>query len=180
MHQTIQALRPNVTREEAEVAFGPRHFHGLMARIRMGKLRSLADVYLPFQIFRVNINNGGKRDERFFGIDALSGTLDLYTFAAEPEELLAIHTRNVPSARIQPEILTPLLKTKVQRALFQTGFFKMRQLSLSVEPLSTVHVPYWVALYGAEDDLRMRVMDAVRRQMEGAKVRELIRQWLQE
>lgn len=144
----------------------------------MGKLRSLANAYVPFQVFRVQIQNGGRSENRFFGIDAVSGTLDLYSFAGEPERLEQLQTRSVLPARLSSQELEPLLRTKVQRVLFQTGFFKLRGFDLQVVPESMVHVPYWVALYGAEDNLQMRVMDAVRRQIEGAKVRRLMHQWL--
>ncbi len=178
MSTSIQSLRPNVTREEAEAAFGPHHLKGMWSRARLGRLHSLADIYLPFQLFRVTIHNNGSAQERLFGIDSIRGILDLYAFTAIPEQVLTLQTRNSIPRRMESGELGPLLATKVQRVLFQTGFFKMRKLALSLEPHSIVHVPYWVGLYGKEHDLRLRVMDAVRRQMEGAKVRHLVAEWL--
>jgi hypothetical protein len=179
LSNTIQSLRPNVTRAEAEAAFGPRDLRGLLASIRLGKLRSIAATFIPFQVFKVKIQNGRKTDERILGIDAVNGMLDLYAFAGEPEDVEWVETRSNLPVHLSGEQLTPVLKTKVQRVLFQTGFFKLRDLQLQVVPLRILHIPYWVALYGAEDNLQMRVMDAVRRQIEGAKVRRMIHEWLQ-
>jgi hypothetical protein len=41
-----------------------------------------------------------------------------------------------------------------------------------------LHIPYWLAFYGEGDRARLRVMDAVRRQMEGAKARALFEDWM--
>ena len=57
----IQSLRPNVTREEALQQFSG----GVSGRFRellSGPLRSLADFYIPFRIFEVEISNAGKTD----------------------------------------------------------------------------------------------------------------------
>ena len=63
--------------------------------------------------------------------------------------------------------------------MFQTGFFRVRDLSFHVEraPLG-LHVPYWVGFYGSAEVRRLRVMDAVRRRFEGGKARALFENWL--
>ena len=74
----IRSLRPNVTREEAT-----EHFSSGMSDIlrttASGPLKSVADFYIPFQLFQMEIVNGGKSDSRIFGLDAVNGSLDLYT-----------------------------------------------------------------------------------------------------
>ena len=40
-----------------------------------------------------------------------------------------------------------------------------------------LHLPYWLAFYG-EDAARCRVMDAVRRRIEGAKASAFFEEWL--
>ena len=40
------------------------------------------------------------------------------------------------------------------------------------------HVPYWLGFYGTQQDLRCRVLDAVRRRIEGARASALFEQWL--
>jgi hypothetical protein len=50
---------------------------------------------------------------------------------------------------------------------------------LEVRPIEgEVHVPSWAGFFGRSDRASLVVIDAVRRQVEGARVRRLIDQWL--
>jgi RimJ/RimL family protein N-acetyltransferase len=44
---------------------------GRLRELWSGPLRSVADFYIPFRIFDVEINNAGKKDRRIFGLDAV-------------------------------------------------------------------------------------------------------------
>jgi len=72
-----------------------------------------------------------------------------------------------------------LLTDKVLRIVFQQGFFRVRKPKLDIAriPLD-FHMPYWPGFYGADSALTCRVLDAVRRRMEGAKARALFEHWL--
>ena len=71
------------------------------------------------------------------------------------------------------------MRDKVLRVIFQQGFFKLRRIKLETEQLpGEIHLPYWLGFYGTPEDLRCRVLDAVRRRIEGAKVSALFEQWL--
>ena len=81
----IRSLKANVTREEATEQFSS----GMLDFLRettFGPLRSVADFYIPFRLFQIEIRNGGKRDLRVFGLDAVNGSLDLYHFEQLPGE----------------------------------------------------------------------------------------------
>ena len=68
----IRSLRPNVSREEATDYFSS----GLADILRTtvsGPLKSVADFYIPFRLFQVEILNGGKRDQRVFGLERSTG-----------------------------------------------------------------------------------------------------------
>src|SRR5215467_12794053 len=127
---SIRVLRPNVTREEAQRQFSG----GLSGQLRnalSGPLRSVADFYIPFRVFEVEINNSGKKDRRILGLDAVTGTLDPYFFehlptAAEVEE---IETRNHVTANLDPVEARQIVTTKIQRLLFTKGFFRIRNLA---------------------------------------------------
>jgi hypothetical protein len=41
-----------------------------------------------------------------------------------------------------------------------------------------VHLPYWLGFYASGGIVRCRVMDAVRRRVEGAKASAFFEQWL--
>jgi hypothetical protein len=176
----IRSLRPNVTREEATQQFSS----GLLDFLRgttFGPLRSVADFYIPFQLFQVEILNGGKRDQRFFGLDAVNGTLDLYHFEQLPEEreVRYLETRNYAEALLGEAEAGKIVIAKVQRLLFSTGFFRVRSLRISAEPVpGEICVPYWVGFRGRGVRARLTVIDAVRRKPEGAKVRQLLQAWL--
>jgi hypothetical protein len=64
------------------------------------------------------------------------------------------------------------------RVVFQQGFFKLREPKLEIVPESPdLHLPYWLGFYGNKV-LRCRVMDAVRRRIEGAKASAFFEEWL--
>ena len=91
----IRSLRPNVTREEATEHFSSGLTDILHTTVS-GPLKSVADFYVPFQLFQVEIINGGKRDLRLFGQDAVNGSLDLYQFEQLPDgrDVICLETRN--------------------------------------------------------------------------------------
>ena len=72
-----------------------------------------------------------------------------------------------------------MLTTKVQRLLFVSGFFRLRDLEISAELVpGELCVPYWVGFWGRGARARFAVIDGVRRQVEGARVRGLLKTWL--
>jgi len=176
----IRSLRPNVTREEAIERFSS----GLAAHLRekvFGPLRSVADFYIPFQLFQLEILNRGKRERRIFGLDAVNGSLDLYQFEQlpGPREVIHLETRNCVQALLEDAHARELIVAKVRRLVFSTGFFRVRDLRISAEPIpGEIHIPYWIGFRGRGVHARIAVMDAVRRQIEGAKVRQLLQGWL--
>ena len=176
----IRSLRPNVTREEATEQFSSG-LGDILRTTAFGPLKSVADFYLPFQLFQVEILNGGKRDQRVFGLDAVNGSLDLYHFEQLPGEREVIYreTRNHSEPMLDEAEANKIVVAKVQRLLFSTGFFRVRNLRISAEPVAgEIYIPYWVGFRGRGPQARFVVMDAVRRKMEGAKVRHLLQAWL--
>jgi len=111
----------------------------------------------------------------------VDGSLDLFEFAAPPgdAETVSVFTRNNPASTLSEARSEELLRDKVLRVIFQQGFFKLRRIKLEAEQLpGEIHLPYWLGFYGTPEDLRCRVLDAVRRRIEGAKVSALFEQWL--
>src|SRR4029077_4983595 len=149
-------------------------------RMRTGPLRRIADVYVPYWLYRVQYNLGRAARSTLFAIDAVNGSLALFPFPRVPgaADLISIHTRNRVAPSLQQERAEALLRQKVLRVIFQQGFFKVRDLNLQIarEPLE-LHVPYWLGFYG-HAVARCRVLNAVRRRMEGAKASALFESWL--
>ena len=177
----IRALKPNVTREEAVRTFRSGGFGAAYWRIRSGPLQRIADAYVPFWVYRVRYEVGRARKIRFFALEAVQGALDLFEFPRIPadDELLTIETRNRLMPRLRPDAAEELLRMKVLRVLFQQGFFKMRALPVEIERTPVeLHLPYWLAFYGNNGAAKCRVMDAVRRRIEGAKASSFFEEWL--
>lgn len=176
----IRSLRPNVTREDAIDQFsrGPL---ATVRRVALGPLQSVADFYIPFRLFQVEITNAGRSEMRILGLDVISGSLDLYTFDQIPDasEVVTIDTRNCPEVGLDDFAAGALIVERVRRILFSRGFFRMRNPTIRALPTSQdLYVPYWVGFYGSGNQARLSVIDAVRRRFEGAKVRHLLQSWL--
>ena len=177
----IRSLRPNVTRDEAIQAFTATGLASLYWTLRTGSLQRVADAYIPFRIYRVHYSAGGGRHTHHFALDAVDGSLDLFEFAKPPgdADTVMVSTRNHPPAALTEALSENLLRDKVLRLIFQRGFFKVRNVQLETEQLpGEIHLPYWQGFYGTSEDLRCRVMDAVRRRIEGARASDLFEHWL--
>ncbi len=179
--QKISALRPNVTSGQAILALQPSGIAGMAKDLISGPVRLLADAYVPFQLFRAEIQNGGKRDEKWLALDSVEGSLDMYGFDGpiEHDLLVQIETRNVMPASLATGPAAEAVKEKLQRMIFRLGFFRTRNLRIDVVPAGLeFHVPYWLAFRGHAERAQISVLDAVRRKLEGAKARQLFRSWL--
>ncbi len=178
---TIRSLRPNVTEADAFRQFESSGPVGLLRRARKGPLARLAAVYLPFQPYRVTIQNGDAVEQMLVAIEAVTGTLDLYQFKDVPgdAETIEVNTANTPTQRLDRVELEAKLRDRLRRTVFRRGFFALRSLQLDLQPAGAeVCVPYWVAFRGRGDRAHIEVLDAVRRSTEGSKVRRVIEAWL--
>jgi hypothetical protein len=179
--ETIRSLKPNVSREEAL-----RHFtggaRGVAAGILQGRARSMAELYIPYRLYRVNVRNGGREESRIYALDAVEGTLDLFEFPELPgeQELVTLKTRNLLPSRLSAEQTREKLMDKVRRLLFSRGFVRLRDLQLEATAVAgELYLPYWVCFRGSDAAAKLEILDAVRRRSEGGKVRGMVRDWLQ-
>jgi hypothetical protein len=177
---SIRSLKPSVSQSEALHKFSSMGLGTLYRRLRIGPLRRVAEVYVPFYLYRVSYNLGRVSQTRFFAIDAVEGSLDLFEFPGvpDPSQFAEIETRNYLRPSLAEKRAEELLGDKVLRVIFQQGFFKLRDSNLACarEPID-LFLPYWLAFYGDETP-RCRVMDAVRRRIEGAKASAFFEEWL--
>ena len=169
----IHSLKPNVTRDEAIHAF-----NGSLRSLLHGHLRAVADFYIAFYLFKVDITNRGHRTSSIFGLDAVNGSLDVYSFDQLPLETVELETRNAVPACLGDAAAQELVIAKVRRVVFNSGFFRLHDLRISAErqPMQ-IHVPYWVGFRGT-DTAKVIILDAVRRRLEGSKVRHILHSWL--
>ena len=126
----IQSLRANVTRDEALQQFKANSLTGLWRQLRLGPLRSVADVYVPFRLFAMDIRNGARKEKRLLAVDAVGGTLDTYGFDMIPgkEAFVERETRNRLPAKLDETGLREVAIERTRRQLYSQGFFRIRDL----------------------------------------------------
>ena len=177
---SIQTLKPAVSQSAALQKFSTIGPAALLRTLRLGPLQRIAEVYVPFHLYRVDYTLGREHQSRLFAIDAVEGSLDLFEFPAVPKssDLVQVETRNALPTNLKDERAQELLREKTLRIIFQHGFFKLRDANLTIErvPLD-LHLAYWLAFYG-KDNARCRVLDATRNRIEGAKASALFESWL--
>ena len=169
----IRILRANVSREAALAELEP----GGLRRLVGPPLRKLAEIYIPFRLYRVVVTNAERREEKMFAVDGVRGNLDVFEFESAPETD-EIASKNTIPAGMSLEKSAEAASDYVRRIVFKKGFFKVKELKIEPELVAEFHYPYWVGFYGAGEMVTLEVLDAVRRRKEGAKVRELVREWL--
>jgi hypothetical protein len=177
----IRSLKPNVSFEEARHLFSGGPLLGYTRQAAFGPLHSMAKLYLPFRLFKVEVLNRGKSKLYWLGLDMVTGCLNSYAFERPPEgaECISLKTRNCIPASVPDAAANSLMIAKVRRLVFSSGFFCIRNLRISAQAVpGEIHVPYWAGFRGTGPRVHVAVMDAVRRRMEGVKVRQLLRSWL--
>jgi len=182
-NHSFQSLRSRLTREQAVDVLSAGLARRLLAGVQHDRLRSIAEVYVPYHLYRVGMSDGRRHQEALFAVDAVTGTLDLYRFDADAADLdvVSVRSRNRIAAELTAAEAWSRIAAQLQRMLFQTGFFTLRHLCINGvrEPLD-LHLPYWVGFYERGGHVRLDVVDAVRRRIEGAKARALLEGWLAE
>ena len=176
----IQVLRPNVTQEDALREFSSARVSTLYWRALRGPLQRVAAAYVPYFLYRASYQMRGGPRSTLFAMDAVDGSLDLFTFPQAPaqNQLVLMETRNRLDSSLDAARAEALLREKILRAIFQQGFFKLRDINLQVAPAGApLYIPYWLGFYG-RNTLRCRVIDAIRRRIEGAKASAFFEQWL--
>jgi hypothetical protein len=180
----ILSVRPNVSREDALCILGSQNVATMFWRLRKGGLQKVAEAYVPYRFFRVQMTGRSTSLTHVYAIDSVYGSLDPYEFESipDPQSLMHVETRNCMATSLSEEQTEGLLREKVLRMIFQRGFFKIRTPDLKVESLATeIHLPYWLGFYGRggiNGPLRCRIIDAVRRRVEGAKARAFFESWI--
>ena len=174
----IRILRPNVNRQEAQEFFSPGGLADGLRNTFFGPLRSVAELYIPFRLFRIEITNRSVTQTEFFGLECARGSMDLFRFDELPDTIV-VETRNAVETGLDEAQASELVISKVRRLLYSRGFFRMRDLRIESTALpGDVHVPYWIGFRGRGPNANFSVLDAVRRRPEGGKARQIVLNWL--
>lgn len=181
MMSQIMSLKPNMSLAEATKRFRGGAVQGWFHSWRRGAFIGVRDVYIPYRLFRVTISNRGQQQTSWMALDAISGRLDPYRFESLPDEsdLLVVKSEAAFPSPMSVDELRTWLVDLVRRQVYLNGFFRLRDLRIETEYTGRdLYIPYWVGIYRKDQRLSIDVIDAVRKQFEGAKVRDVILHWL--
>jgi hypothetical protein len=178
---TIRSLKSNVSQGDVIRTFSSRGFSNRLWQIRNGSLQRIASAYVPYWLYQARFAAGKAAQTRLFALDAVEGSLDLFEFPRLPyaHEIVSIETRNFLQPSLTEACAEELLREKILHLIFQQGFFRLREriLDIAREPVE-LYLPYWLGFYGKRGTVHCRVMDGVRRRVEGAKASAFFEQWL--
>lgn len=177
----IKSLKSSVNREQASRLLSSSGMTGVLRRWLTGDLALLADIYIPYRLYKIACEDAKLQSARCYAIDALSGTLDPYQFSEIPvqSEFVGIETQNFMSPSLDEGRTRELAIEKARRVIFSRGFFRLAHPRITAELVQPeLYIPYWAGFYGSKQDLSIVVLDAVRRTIEGRKVAHAIKAWL--
>ena len=172
----ITYVKPNVTGEQAVAKF-----RGRFSQLRHGRLRVVADFYVPYRFFQMRWNDGQRKTDTFLAADAVTGKLDLIEFNQLPAdgERAPVDTRMIAEERISEEEAYRLVRERMMRFAFMKGFFKLTRVNVEIELAASLHLPYWVGVYERQGRAHLEVINALQGRFEGAKLREIVAEWFQ-
>lgn len=150
-----------------------------LRELRYGRLRLVMDFYVPFQMFRLKLENGKQTRELLMAADMVTGGLDPYQF---PEAPAGWELARIDTVRCAPVLLgetgsLKLLEARMKREAFQKGLFKLGELKITGELISSFYLPYWIGVYERNEQAGLEVIEALRGRFEGAKLREIVTEW---
>jgi len=178
----IQSLQREMGHAEALRKLCPSGPLSGLRRWINGPPRGVAEIYIPYCLYRVTIDDRRLQSVRHYAVDATAGTLDPYEFASPSSyTLVEVETRNLLPVRLSEIQTRNLVTEKVRRLLYSRGLFRIVDPKIRAELIkSEFYIPYWAGFYGDEDNLSLIVLNAVRRTVEGNKVCRLVKTWLLE
>ena len=143
-------------------------------------LRSVAELYVPFTLFRVTMRRRDACDSRLLAVDRFCGKFDPFTFDEVPQgpALMLLETRNRLDHVLSEDQAAKELTTKLQRMLFQKGFFKVDNAQCHLSPVADFYMPYWLGFFGSGARASLKIIDATRGVYEGNKLRNAVEEWL--
>jgi hypothetical protein len=177
----IRVFQGAMSRAEALKMLTPSGPATAVRRLLHGPLIGMCDVFIPYRLYKITTQNRDARGVRFLAVDAVAGTLDPYEFPYPPkaEHFTEVETRNFISEGLPEEQTRAIVLGTSRRRLFSGGFFRLSNPVITAEFIGPeFHVPYWTGFYGSHSNVKVIMLDAVRRTTEGAKVSDVVTTWL--
>jgi hypothetical protein len=178
----IRSLQSVVDRELAWRSLSPRGPLGIVRRWRAGKLLGLGNLYIPYRLYQVKVDDHRVHCTRFLAVDAISGGLDPYEFPESPmpASYAEVETANYLPARLGEDETRALVLEQMRRLVFSAGFFRLVKPAITAAVMGEFYIPYWAGFYGQLHDVSVLMLNAVRGTIEGSKASNLVKTWLLE
>lgn len=178
----IRSLQSVIDRELAWRRLSPGGPLGIVRRWRTGRLLALGDIYIPYRLYQVKVDDYRVRSTRFVAVDAISGDLDPYEFPESPlpASCAEVETTNYLPVRLEEPDTRTLALEKVRRLLFSAGFFRLVKPAITSAVIGEFYIPYWAGFYGEVHNVSVLMLNAVRGTVEGSKASNLVKTWLLE
>jgi hypothetical protein len=154
-------------------------FLGNLRELRHGRLQMALEFHIPYQFFRAVFSAGKDSQPLIMALDAVTGKLDPYNFDEMPAEefLVQVDTPNFIEPRIDKQGALKHFEQMLFRSRLLKGAFKISNVKINAEYVTTYYIPYWVGVYERRDQARIEVIDALRGRMEGRKIRDMVTEW---
>jgi len=156
------------------------HFFPFQSR---GQFLGSHKIFIPYQPFQVRIVNRGCELVHHLALDSVTGELDLHCVELtwNEDDILPPESDHVLMSRLSLDCMQEVLLDQVRRRVYLSGFFGLQNLSIDAQTTGPeIYLPYWVGFYRKKDRVGIDVIDAYRKKPEGAKIRNLIFEWLKE
>jgi hypothetical protein len=180
----INSYRSRLTRNQAAACLDGATPFGLGRFIRhawTGPMRSLADVYVSFRLYSVEVKSRKHNSRHLIAVDCVTGTLDPCRFDRVPSdsEIIRIETRNALGPKLEETTTREIASQHIRREIYRTGFLSVTPIQLRVElPALEFYLPFWIGFFGHGEIARLRVLDALSHRLHGAKARAFFKAWM--
>lgn len=180
----INSYPARLNREQAAACLDHPSLLGLgrvLRHARIGPLRSIADVYVPFRLYRVEVEDDKRPLTHLIAVDCVDGTLDPYRFDFIPDEnkFVRFETRNALEQALEETKTREIASQHIRKETYHRSLLTLSPIRWRAELLSPeFYMPYWIGFFGGDQIARLRVLDGVSRQIQGAKARAFFGTWL--
>jgi hypothetical protein len=179
----IRSLQSGLSCEMAFRRLAPAWPFGILRRWMTGKLLGVAAIYIPYRLYRVNVEHRCAHSIRFLAVDATTGKLDPYEFSEDPLQgsCIEVDSRNCLPIRLEEAETHALVLERVRRLLFSKGLFLSGRPTIAAESVGLgFYIPYWAGFFGEDNNVRVLILNAVRGTIEGKKIASIVKVWLLE
>lgn len=175
----IRVFKSAVDRGVALKRLSRNGLSGLIRHYISGQMLGMSEIFVPYRLYKIKIQDRGATAIRFLAVDSVSGTLDPIEFYGTALEFDCYKTRNTLPRKISEDGARAILLEKTRRIVFSGRLIRLSNPAFDVELVeSDFYLSYWVGFYGDRRDMDLLVLNATTQLFEGAKMKSCVKEWL--